>query len=495
MGENNLLNRKFMMLVILLVSLLAISGVSAAENATDDVIGIDETDNVVNSENHVNENVEDLNDCEILSTNAENADKLSMAAEESGPEKTLTYNGMDENVLSSANKKISLKTNNVVGKCDGTIKFKVRASENGIYKSGLKIAFNCNGKDYNAVTNKNGYATLKIHLKAGSYRITTECGNALKKNTIKVNKVYVANRYKDAYVKSLTGYSNGNNIIKYGWKGNLEGYFKIYKGSQAIYKTKFNSNGYISDYFKYAAHTKQYQGSKIKNVGTYNAVITNKNGKTLAKGTVNIVKRPSNIQCNSVVTKTGAKTTLVAHVEVKDVYGGYSNANGGTVKFTINGKTYDATVNDGVARITITAPSYASTFNCKVAYQESGSIKGSSNSFQMVVNKDSPYKIITTSAKTYLISKQSGAFKVETKIWDMTAGSRAPYKYIDTTLFKNGKQVKNNQYYVNYQINGEWTGWQQYGITSTAHHRYAVYDSASVGQIQVRFNENVNSFY
>ena len=96
-----MLNRKFMMLVILLVSLLAISGVSAAENATDDVIGIDETDNVVNSENHVNENVEDLNDCEILSTNAENADKLSMAAEESGPEKTLTYNGMDENVLSS----------------------------------------------------------------------------------------------------------------------------------------------------------------------------------------------------------------------------------------------------------------------------------------------------------------------------------------------------------------------------------------------------------
>ena len=48
-----------MMLIILLVSLLAISGVSAAENATDDVIGIDETDNVVNSENHVNENVED----------------------------------------------------------------------------------------------------------------------------------------------------------------------------------------------------------------------------------------------------------------------------------------------------------------------------------------------------------------------------------------------------------------------------------------------------
>lgn len=486
-----------MMLVILLVSLLAISGVSAAENATDDVIGMDETDNAVNSENSVNENVEDLKDCEILSTNAENADKLSMAVEEPDTVKTLTFNGMEESVLSSVDdvKKISLKTNNVVGKCDGTIKFKVRASENGIYKSGLKITVSCNGKDYNAVTNNNGYATLKIHLKAGKYSITTECGNAFKQNTIKVNKVYVANKYKDAYVKSLTGYSNGNNIIKYGWKGNLEGYFKIYKGNNVIYKTKLNSNGYISDYFKYVAHNKQYQGSKIKNIGTYKAVITNKNGKTLAKGTINIIKRPSNIQCNSVSTNAGAKTTLVAYVEVKDLDGGYSNANGGTVKFTIDGKTYDANVNDGVARITITAPNYASTLNCKVAYQESGSIKGSSNSFQIVVKQNSPYKIITTTAKSYLISKQSGAFKVETKIWDMTAGSRAPYKYIDTTLFKNGKQVKNNQYYVNYQINGEWTGWQQYGITSTAHHRYAVYDSASVGQIQVRFNENVNLFY
>ena len=71
----------------------------------------------------------------------------------------------------------------------------------------------------------------------------------------------------------------------------------------------------------------------------------------------------------------------------------------------------------------------------------------------------------------------------------MTAGFRAPYKYIDTTLYKNGKQVINTKYSVNYKINGKWTGWTKYGTTSTAHHRYMVYDSAKVGQVKVRVHK------
>ena len=69
----------------------------------------------------------------------------------------------------------------------------------------------------------------------------------------------------------------------------------------------------------------------------------------------------------------------------------------------------------------------------------------------------------------------------------MTAGFMAPYKYIDTTLYKNGRQVINTKYYVNYCVNGKWTGWVQYGTTSTAHHRHAVADGARVGLIKVRF--------
>lgn len=107
---------------------------------------------------------------------------------------------------------------------------------------------------------------------------------------------------------------------------------------------------------------------------------------------------------------------------------------------------------------------------------------------------NSKYKIITTKAKTYWVSKKSGSFKVKTKIWDMTAGYMAPYKYIDTTLYKNGKQVYNTKYSVKYKINGKWTGWSKYGTTSTAHHRHAVSDGSTVDKIKVKVKKNVNSF-
>ena len=63
---------------------------------------------------------------------------------------------------------------------------------------------------------------------------------------------------------------------------------------------------------------------------------------------------------------------------------------------------------------------------------------------------------------------------------------RAPYKYIDTTLYKYGKLVYNEKYKVKYKINGKWTGWTKYGITSTAHHRYMVPDGAYVQKIKVK---------
>lgn len=102
------------------------------------------------------------------------------------------------------------------------------------------------------------------------------------------------------------------------------------------------------------------------------------------------------------------------------------------------------------------------------------------------VGYGSKYKIITTKAKYYWITKKSGKFKVKTIIWDMTAGFRAPYKYIDTTLYKYGKLVYNEKYKVKYKINGKWTGWTKYGITSTAHHRYMVPDGAYVQKIKVK---------
>ena len=128
---------------------------------------------------------------------------------------------------------------------------------------------------------------------------------------------------------------------------------------------------------------------------------------------------------------------------------------------------------------------YSGTFKSKItvnAVKKTSTVKKTTTA-----KKSSKYKIITTNAKMHWITKKSGIYTVETIIWDMTAGFFAPYKYIDTTLYKNGKQVKNTKYSVNYKINGKWTGWKKYGTVSTAHHRYSVYDSVNVGQIKVRF--------
>ncbi len=64
--EKILLNKKIMVLAIFFVSLLAISAVSAADNATSDVVGVEKTtDEVVSVENDENGNI-------LKKTNEEN---------------------------------------------------------------------------------------------------------------------------------------------------------------------------------------------------------------------------------------------------------------------------------------------------------------------------------------------------------------------------------------------------------------------------------------
>ncbi|MDO5859874.1 Ig-like domain-containing protein [Methanobrevibacter sp.] len=296
-------------------------------------------------------------------------------------------NSYDNHVMSTATlsvKRISLETQNLVGNCNEIMEYKVRASENGEYKSGLNIIFDCNGDEYNRTTDNQGYATLKIHLKAGTYHITTKYSNIEKQNTITVNTVYVANQCKDAYVKSLTGYYGGKYKIKYGLKGNLEGYFRIYKGNKVIYQTKFNSNGYIDDYFKYTAHNKKHSLSKM-GVGTYRAVLTDSNGKAIAKGTISIVKSPTHIKCSSFVIKVGSKRSINVYV-----YDKFNSRKGvaGAVQLKINGKVYGAKVKNGVAVVrNVKFPLNVKTYNGYVKFLENKNYKASSAKFKVSARK------------------------------------------------------------------------------------------------------------
>ena len=486
-------------------------------------------------------------------------------------------------------KEVFIETQDVRGYSDGIIKFKARIFEDDNAVSGANLILACNGKRYSLMTDDNGYADLDLHLKSGNYPVTIEYGKNYKYNTIVVNKRYVADKYKNVKVKATNAFYNQNAKVIYSFEGNLNGYFKIYKGNSLIYSKKINTNGYIDDYFKYKSHSYSFAINKL-NVGKYSAQITNANGKVLAKSSFTIKKSPTKTTSHSILRKVGSKKSIkvyirdkfssrknvmgtakfkikgktykvkvkngvavvkkvkfpfkvktyncrvkysgdknhkassakfkikvkkyvsligaysqvgkvgskhyvYAGVAVKNFNGDILRANGGKVKFLIDGKTYIAKVRNGVAKVKITAPSNAKIYNCKAIYLGTKSIKGSYEMFKMMVKKPpSKYKVITTYAGWNWIYKYSGDFTVATKVWDMTAGFRAPYKYIDTTLYKNGRQVYNSEYKVKYKIDGGWTGWSDYGTTSTAHHRYMVPDGASVDQIKVKVRKNVNSF-
>ena len=63
-----LLNKKIMMLAILLVSLVAIGAVSAAENVTSDVVSVEETSDDIVSADDDNQVIEQTENQEIVST-------------------------------------------------------------------------------------------------------------------------------------------------------------------------------------------------------------------------------------------------------------------------------------------------------------------------------------------------------------------------------------------------------------------------------------------
>jgi hypothetical protein len=85
-------------------------------------------------------------------------------------------------------------------------KFKVRiitAGGKGVGQ-GKTVKFTINGKTYTAKTNKNGYASLKINLKAKKYTITTQYGKYKATNKITVKPLLTAKNISKKKVKKVT---------------------------------------------------------------------------------------------------------------------------------------------------------------------------------------------------------------------------------------------------------------------------------------------------
>ncbi|MEE1335367.1 hypothetical protein [Methanobrevibacter sp.] len=374
--------------------------------------------------------------------------------------------------------------------------------------AGQEVTFDICDEWYKSKTDENGYATLKIHLKAGSYSIITHYDDfdSMVEHTITINPIYMSNDYKNFYIKPTTAYYGQDKELNCGWTGFFEGYLKVYKGNKLQYIQEIGNPTYVYNYVKYTKHYigDEFTTDRLLSVGIYTAKIFDMKGKIVAQSKIKIIKTPTKIKIKSIKAKPNSKIYVKAKVYEK--YSG-EGAWTGKVKFKIMGKTYKVKVKEGIAKIKIKIPSKIKTYRCKVKFLGNKDAKKSSAKFKIKVlrphankkinngkHSSSKYKIITTTAKYHWITKKSGKFTVKTIIWDMTAGFRASGKYIDTTLYKNGRQVYNSKYSVKYKINGRWTGWAKYGTTSTAHHRYFVWDSDYVGKIKVKVKRNVNSY-
>lgn len=109
------------------------------------------------------------------------------------------------NSLSGENKTFSLKiistifSSNLVKYYKSSLKFKaIFLNKNGAPLKNTKIKFTINGKTYNVKTNSKGVATLKINLKPGKYKITTQNTNTKEKktNTVTVKTTIITKNKK-----------------------------------------------------------------------------------------------------------------------------------------------------------------------------------------------------------------------------------------------------------------------------------------------------------
>lgn len=301
-----------------------------------------------------------------------------------------------------ANESITILYNDTISYC-------IRALDNNDkYSANQNIIFTIDAHQYNIKTNRSGYATLNIHLKAGEYPIRITNGKYSVLNSITINPILIDNKYKNLYLNSVTTYRTQEKIIYYGWQGNLKGSLKIYNGLTLVKTINLDTSGYVSDYFNYDNYSYEISTSTL-DAGNYVFKIEDVNGVVIAQSNVNIKKIPTELYSPNTEVIKSFKETIFVHLTEKLNHDEIS----GKVKVNINGKTYNLNIKDDWGELTFKTPSKLKKYTCTVVYEGDSNYESSSYKFILTVvkadcdvfvsdmNKVKPKSKITVKAKIY----------------------------------------------------------------------------------------------
>ena len=390
--EENILNRELLLTVLMvLIVALSVSTIHASEVNTTDSYAVAQDDTYVSVYNSAvdddssNDNILKSDNSDILSTDAESNSLLK------------SENNAD--VLAASNTTIdkskTITSKDITKYYKGTAKYSAKFLDtNGKALKNTNVKITLNGKSFTKKTDTNGVATLSIKsLKPGTYKAVTtnpKTGYSFT-TTIKVlstisakdiSKVYTDGRKFYATFLKSTGKALANKNVKFKLNGKT-------------FTKKTNSNGVAS------------LSLKSLKVGTHKITSYNVDGLTKTK-TIKVVKSTTSSLTASAYTFLKSESKTIS-VKLLNKFG-YAPGAGKIIKFTVNGKSYDAKTNSkGIAKLKL--PSLKEGVYT-VKYKFAG------NNF---------YKASSTSSKVTIIPSKTPTFTVKSTT-TFGKGSNIPFK-------------------------------------------------------------------
>ena len=185
---------------------------------------------------------------------------------------------------------------------------------------------------------------------------------------------------------------------EYDWDDYFYGYLRIYKGSTLIFQELMDGCGGKVHSLKGMLTS---NGHKIS-LGTYYVKVEDTDGKVWASSTIQFIKSSVRLTDSRFYAYAGKTFNFEDYFEEgyrSDIDEGLSiRKASGTVKITINGKTYSKYVKNGNFKIKIKVPSKVKTYNCKITFSGSSLFNSFSSTFKLIAKKE-PTKIVTKKFK------------------------------------------------------------------------------------------------